>query len=92
MKEATIHPGQRKFAASFGGKLTTARSKSGFTQEKLSELSSVGVSTIKRIEAGRAQPSLYVFYKLMSALTAEQQRALVAGAEQAFQTAQSDAE
>lgn len=77
--------GERTFSERFGGSLVAARNSSGLTQEKLSELSGVGLSTIKRIEAGRAQPSLFVFFKIRSALTPEQQDSLYEGAKFAFQ-------
>lgn len=85
VSEVSSRTGEKAFSERFGGSLVAARNRSGLTQEKLSELSGVGLSTIKRIEAGRAQPSLFVFFKLRSALTPDQQVALCDGAKAAYQ-------
>ena len=89
MGETNSRTGERYFSERFGGTLVSARNRSGLTQEKLSELSGVGLSTIKRIEAGKAQPSLFVFFKLRSALTSEQQEAIWDGGKVAFQGSRS---
>ena len=48
--------------------LRTLRKKKGVSQEKLAELTSISLSTIKFIEQGQRVPSLSMFFKILYAL------------------------
>ena len=51
-----------------GERLRTARKESGYTQEKLAEMSGIGTVYLGEIERGKKMPSLNTFIKITEAL------------------------
>jgi len=52
----------------FSKKLAEIRKQRGFTQQAMADKIGIHVSQIKRYEAGTAQPTLEIFYKILLAL------------------------
>lgn len=53
----------------FPKQLVALRKKRGYTQQMMADKIGIHVSQIKRYEAGTAQPTLEVFYKIVLALS-----------------------